>query len=65
MTMSKRCQHCGERGATRTWDMRPCAIGEHITYRLCDPCDLALNRLVLDFFKVPHAEKLLAEYADD
>lgn len=62
--MVKRCQHCGSQPANRTWDMRPCAIGRHITYRLCDECDLTLNRMVLDFFRVPNAGELLAEYAE-
>jgi hypothetical protein len=58
------CAHCGTDSAERIWDMRPCAIGEHITYNLCDPCDLELNRIILEFFKVPNGDELLAEYAE-
>ena len=61
---ARRCEHCGYSPAERTWDMRPCAVGAHTTHHLCDPCDLILNRQVLEFFNVPQREELLTAYAE-
>lgn len=56
------CAHCGGSPAERTWDMRPCAIGENITYSLCDERDLELNGIVLLFFRVADREQRLSNY---
>lgn len=57
------CAHCGAPSAHQ-WHVRACAAGGPLVWRgLCTPCDLELNRLVLDFFRVPDAADLLAAYA--
>ncbi len=37
-------------------------VGESPVIDLCGPCDVALNRLVLQFFRIPNAEELLKSY---
>jgi hypothetical protein len=45
------CSHCGDtipRGTGAKWDIRLCADGRRKrSFRLCDPCDTALNRHML------------------
>jgi hypothetical protein len=65
MNRAKRCSRCGNTPAERIWDVRPCAIGENITYQLCDDCDLKLNGYVLRFFQAPERHALLRQYARD
>lgn len=55
------CAHCGA-PSTAQWDLRPCAIGEERTFGLCRAHDIDLNRIVLEFLRVPDAAALLAEY---
>ena len=57
-----KCAHCGEGYAERKWTLQACADGrKKRTKYLCDPCDIRLNKLVLNFFKdVKASEKSLA-----
>lgn len=53
-----KCIRCGA-PAVHQWQI--CSDGNN--YRpLCLPCDLALNRLVLDWFGHPRADELAAAY---
>jgi hypothetical protein len=50
--------------AATSWDLRACAEGrKKRVIRLCDPCDIALNRLVLEFANVAQVDRVIAEYA--
>jgi hypothetical protein len=55
------CAHCGE-PASEQWSLRPCAIGTTGWYPLCTDCDVELNRVVMEFLRLPDAEERLARY---
>lgn len=53
------CARCGEM-ASQQWQI--CADGN--LYRpICTACDIALNRLVLEFMGFDEADKMAGEYA--
>jgi hypothetical protein len=54
-----KCVRCGERGETQ-WQV--CA--DLNQYRvLCRPCDIALNRLVLEWAGFPDVETMMKRYS--
>lgn len=53
------CSRCG-RPSEHQWSA--CANGNRYV-GICGPCDVALNRLALEFMGIPDAELLLAAYA--
>lgn len=56
------CVRCGA-PSEHQWKVRSCAAGGPEEYRgLCTPCDLDLNRLVLEFFRVEDIDAVLAAY---
>lgn len=55
------CVHCGAPSAAQ-WSLRPCAIGTTGWYPLCIACDVDLNRLVMQFLRLPDAAERLAAY---
>lgn len=58
------CAHCRAPGADNEWTLWACADGRKKRVRkLCDPCDVELNRTVLFFFNDPAAAEKVARYA--
>lgn len=58
-----RCAHCSAPGATHTWDVQACADKRRKrAKRLCGPCDVRLNAMVLEFFNDPAAAAKMAAY---
>ena len=57
-----KCAHCHEVEAPHSWTLQACADGrKKRTKYLCEPCDIRLNKLVLNYFKdVKASEKVLA-----
>lgn len=56
------CVHCGC-NAHHSWDVRPCAAkASKVRVWLCHLCDIALNRLTLEFIHHPDRERLIAAY---
>lgn len=54
------CTRCGA-PSVHQWQV--CADGNR--YRgVCEECDIGLNRLALEFMRVPNAEVLLSVYAE-
>jgi len=54
----KKCIRCGKQAATQ-WQI--CSDGNQ--YRpICIECDIALNKTVLEFCKIPNADKLIEDY---
>ena len=53
------CSRCGEPSAHQ-WQV--CAI-DNRWLGVCVECDIGLNRVALDFMRVPGAEALVAAYA--
>lgn len=56
-----RCRRCGGK-ATEQWMLRPCATGRKQWHPLCTECDVELNRIAMDFVRLPDADELLAAY---
>lgn len=54
------CARCGK-PSSQQWQV--CANGNR-WLGICWPCDVALNRLALEFMRVPNAETLMAAYAE-
>lgn len=52
------CSRCGS-PSTQQWQV--CANGNR-WLGVCLPCDVELNRLALEFMRVPNAAELLAAY---
>ena len=54
------CLRCGA-PSSRQWQI--CALGNRY-YGVCNPCDIKLNRVVLDFMNIPSKEVycLIEEY---
>ena len=58
-----RCQHCRDAWATETFTARMCAENRRKrVVRLCAACDLELNRIVLEFVRVPGLEAKMEAY---
>ncbi len=57
-----RCAHCGTNKVRHDWSVRPCALGKRLAAKLCDRCDLMLNDLMLSFFRIKGASKLVRRY---
>lgn len=58
-----KCAHCQAPKATFKWALQACANKRrHNKFVLCRPCDVELNRTVLQFFQHPNADKLIANY---
>lgn len=53
-----KCQRCSGK-AHAQWDC--CANGNR-NIPVCVDCDIELNRLAMDFFKIPDRKRLLAKY---
>lgn len=63
MSQRRPCDHCGLRPWTSKWDVTACAAGRRLRVaKLCDPCDVDLNALILRFVRHPRAEELIAAY---
>lgn len=63
--MSRRCDHCGGRGARHDWKLQACADQRRRRVRrLCTTCDLALNRLLLEYFNDPEVDAKMQAYND-
>lgn len=59
-----KCAHCRQPGADNVWDLTACADdGKKRRRRLCDACDLELNRIAMTFLRIPQAKAKLAKYA--
>jgi len=52
------CSRCGK-PSTAQWKI--CANGNRYA-GVCTDCDIEMNRLILQFMRVPHRGKLLAKY---
>lgn len=59
----QKCAHCGA-PATEQWSLRPCAIGRTGWYPLCTEHDIELNRITMEFLRLPDAEERLAAYIE-
>ncbi len=60
-----KCAHCHAPNAEHRWSPQLCADGRRKrSKRLCDVCDEALNRLVLEFFNDPMAGEKMAGYVE-
>lgn len=58
-----KCAHCGEGKAKHAWTLWACADGgRKRVFRLCEKCDIELNRRVLRFFNDPAAAAKIAAY---
>lgn len=58
----KTCNRCGAR-ARHTWTVDPCALmSKTIKAKLCDQCDIEINRYILAFYRVPNSKKLMEAY---
>lgn len=58
-----KCAHCQTPKAQNKWTLTACADNRKRVMRLCDPCDIELNRIVLLFLNVPGAAKKIKAYA--
>lgn len=57
------CSHCNTSNATNRWTPQLCADGRKKRSKyLCDPCDVELNRLMLEFFNDPRAAEKMRAY---
>jgi hypothetical protein len=54
------CVRCG---APSVHQWNACALAGQF-FGVCTACDIALNKLVLEFMRMPDAEQRLAEYAE-
>lgn len=58
-----KCAHCGAPNAPNRWRPQLCADKRRKRSKwLCDPCDILLNRLVMQFFRDPQTEQKIAAY---
>ena len=58
-----KCAHCGTPKAKFTWTLQACADGgKERKKKLCGPCDVECNRLMLEFFNDKDAAKKIARY---
>lgn len=53
------CFKCGK-PSTQQWQV--CSL-KNEWHGLCTECDIKLNALVLEFFKVPNADRICKQYA--
>lgn len=57
-----KCFRCGG-PATQQWRVDLCADGNQVEWRpFCDDCDVALNRLVLEFMGDPDVDRKMKQY---
>jgi hypothetical protein len=57
------CAHCGAPRPTAKWHLTACADGSRKrTYRLCDRCDVELNRRNMKFLGVPDVAAKIRKY---
>lgn len=58
-----KCAHCQAPKAGFAWDVKVCADGRKKRSKwLCGPCDVELNRMVLEFLGDPKAAEKLEAY---
>jgi len=57
-----KCHRCGA-AATESFNARACAGLANCYVALCGECDIASNRMILDFLRFPGRRRLLKEYA--
>lgn len=58
-----KCQHCHKVKAVTEWSLNACAEGRRLRkLRLCNPCDIELNRLVLAFANVKGLDRIMTKY---
>lgn len=55
------CSRCGKKPSLYSWSS--CANGNH-QMPLCAECDIALNELVLKFFRFANRKRLMADYRE-
>ena len=56
------CFRCGVKPSVHQWQV--CADG-NVFRPLCQECDIALNRLVLEWMKFPNADVLMNKYIQE
>lgn len=54
-----KCQRCKKRPAHASWN---CCANDNRHVPLCVECDIALNRLAMDFFRIPGRRPLMRRY---
>jgi hypothetical protein len=60
-----KCAHCRCAKAANRWNVQACADDRKKRSKyLCDPCDVTLNRLVLEYFGDPQAGEKLRKYKE-
>lgn len=60
-----KCAHCRAPKAAHRWTLQACADNRRKRAKyLCDPCDVEMNRTVLNFFNDPAAAEKLARYVE-
>ena len=52
------CSRCGK---PSVFQWNACANG-HLYVAICTECDIALNKLVLEFMRIPDRKRLMREY---
>jgi hypothetical protein len=59
-----KCAHCGTKPETvYVWTLQACAEKRRKRKPgLCLPCDIALNRLILEFIRAPNIDQKMADY---
>lgn len=63
--MIAKCDHCYKRRKMYEWKLEACADEKPVRQgKLCAPCDATLNRIVLEYFNVPNAARLMKAYED-
>lgn len=57
------CVRCRKAQARAQWNTSICALGSKGRFvALCLDCDVALNNLVLEFFRTPNRKQLIKKY---
>lgn len=54
---------CARCGAPSRYQWNACANGNHHV-AICRDCDVEVNRMVLDFFRIPGREEMMAAYEE-
>lgn len=58
----RRCAHC-RRKAAHSWTLRACALNrKRVKVWLCSQCDIAIQRLVLNFISYPKRAQIMRRY---
>jgi hypothetical protein len=55
----RKCGRCGSRPGYAQWHV---CSDNHVNHVLCADCDIALNKLVLEWAGVPDAKATIARY---